>query len=254
MMISKPRASLPAIWGKLPDRGDYIRSHATNREVEDWRTWLDKQPWLYAPVAPAAANHTERRHWMHLTPDFSRDKALALHNIPWGFVLHPNVLPFSGRGWVTGVVSLSHDSIGRSYPLVIYQVVNSAWLERHLTESQGWLYWLAQLVAGHVNPERQSAGDLPARVDRLWALHNPAWGSRLFRRWSGGQAACRALVGEQGKKMASELRGVPALPWANWPHQLWTSPISASQGWFWQQDLEGGFLDARYLRGGAWLE
>ncbi len=252
MMIVKPRASSPAIWGKLPDRGDYVRSRTTNREVEDWRIWLDKQPWLYAPVAPAAANHTDQHHWMRLTPDFNRDKALGLHNLPWGFVLHPSVLPFSGRGWVTGVVSVSRDSIGRSYPLVIYQVVNSAWLEHHLTASQGWLYWLAQLVACHVNPERQSTGDLPARVERLWALHNPGWGSRLFRRWIGGPAAYRALVEGQGKNRASELRGVPALPWANWPQQLWTSPASSAQGWFWQQDLEGGFLDARSLRAGEW--
>lgn len=254
MMSVKSRASSPAIWGKLPDRGDYIRYRAANREVEEWRTWLDKQPWLYSPVAPAVANSTDQRHWMRLTPDFSRDNALMPHKLPWGFVLHPGVLPFSGRDWVAGVVSLSRDSIGRSYPLVIYQVVNSAWLERNLTEPQGWLYWLAQLVACHVNPERQRAGALSAQVDRLWTLHSPAWGSRLFRRWAGGQTACRALVGGEGENNARKLRGVPALPWANWPQQLWTSPTIAPEGWFWQQDLEGGFLDARYLIAGEWQE
>lgn len=254
-MIVKSRASLPAIWGKLPDRGDYIRYRGTNREVEEWRIWLEKQPWLYAPVTHAATNHTDRRHWMRLTPDFSRDKAPVRYSLPWGFVLHPGVLPFSGRDWVTGVMSLSRDSIGRSYPLVIYQIVNSVWLERQLMKPQGWLYWLAQLAACHVNPEQPSAGDLPAQLNRLWDLHNPAWHSRLFRRWGGGQAACRALVGGgQDKTQVSELRGVLALPWANWPQQLWSSPASTLQGWFWQQDREGGFLDARCLRAGEWQE
>lgn len=254
MMIAKPRASSPAIWGKLPDRGDYIRYRAANREVEDWRVWLEKQPWLYTSVAHAVAKPTDQHHWMRLTPNFSRDKVLMLHNLPWGFVLHPSVLPFCGRDWVTGVMSLSRDSIGRSYPLVIYQVVNPAWLERNLMEPQGWLYWLAQLVACHVNPERQRGGNLPAQVDRLWALHSPTWRSRLFRHWAGGQKACRALVGGEENITANTLRGVPALPWANWPQLLWTSPTITPEGWFWQQDLEGGFLDARYLRAGEWHE
>ncbi|WP_239366634.1 type VI secretion system-associated protein TagF [Snodgrassella communis] len=246
-MIGISRISSPAIWGKLPDRGDYVRYRIHSHEIDDWRVWLDKQTWLQTKETPSAEDSYV---WMRLTPDFGQDSPI-LHPLPWSFVLSPGVLPFSGRRWVIGVMSPSADSIGRSYPLVIYQTVNQQWLQRNLDKPLGWLYWLAQLLAGYVRPTGNNKKDLAGRLDKLWAIHSPKWGGWFASAQISNQTACRELTG-QHQLAKSDLRGVRYLPWANWPQLVWQS--SSADGWFWQQDALGGFLDARCLGSEIWRE
>jgi type VI secretion system protein ImpM len=239
-MIGIPRISSPAIWGKLPDRGDYVRYRVRDHEIDNWRVWLDKQAWLQTKETPSAE---DSRVWLRLTPDFGQESPI-LHPLPWSFVLSPGVLPFSRRHWVIGVMSPSADSIGRSYPLVIYQTVNQQWLQRYLDKPLGWLYWLAQLIAGYVRPTGNNKEDLAEQMDKLWEIHIPKWGGWFASAQINNPAACRELIG-QHQVEDSELRGVCHLPWANWPQLVWQS--SVAEGWFWQQDELGGFLDARRI-------
>lgn len=245
-MIGIPRISSPAIWGKLPDRGDYVRYRAQGQEIDEWRIWLNKQEWLQ----PQKDNIKDKHDWLYLTPDFGQESPV-LHALPWSFVLAPGILPFSGRSWVIGVMSPSADSIGRSYPLVIYQTVNQSWLQRYLNTPLGWLYWLAQLVAGYVKPTQKNTRDLASQLDKLWEIHSPKWGGWFARAQVGNQTACRELTGKT-KEEDTEFCGVHYLPWANWPHVVWES--YSAEGWFWQQDGRGGFLDARSLGNSVWKE
>lgn len=246
-MIGIPRVSSPAIWGKLPDRGDYVRYQVRSHEVEDWSVWLNKQEWLHTKQT---SSEEDKRAWLRLTPDFGQTST-TFHALPWSFVLAPGVLPFSGRNWLIGVVSPSADSIGRSYPLVIYQTVNQHWLQRYLDAPLGWLYWLAQLVAGYVTPGGNNKKDLAGQLDRLWELHSPKWGGWFARAQIGNQTVCRELTGHQ-QISNDRLQGVRSLPWANWPELVWQQ--SPTEGWFWQQNEKGEFLDARCLGSALWKE
>lgn len=237
-MIGIPRISAPAIWGKLPDRGDYVRYRNHNNEIDDWRAWLDKQTWLHK--TPTSSDKTSP-DWLRLTPDFGQNIS-TLHTLPWSFVLNPGELAFSGKDWLIGVISTSSDSVGRSYPLVIYQTVSQQWLKRYINVQKGWLFWLAQLVKNHVNVSDNSKKDLAETLDQLWDIHRPKLASWFDSAQINQQITCQQLIGQKEQEEL-ELSGVQSLPWANWPQLLWKP--SQTAGWFWQQDQQGNFLDAR---------
>lgn len=250
--MKKPlRITPPAIWGKLPSGGDFVRHRTTAVEIDAWRYWLEQQTWIgtdaaVTEVEPKHQGARARPDWSEMQPAFGQ-AGEAVHHLPWSFVLPPGTLPFAACHWVVGALAASGDSVGRSYPLVIYQTANTAWLERCLDPPQGWLFWLGQLMARHISGQSAApGGGLGEQLDRLWNWHRLGW-----RSWFGtapvqaDETACRDLIGVSKQEAeADPIQGVKYLPWAEWPRQLWDDPPRA-RGWFWQQDRKGGFLDAR---------
>ena len=170
------------------------RNH--NNEIDDWRAWLDKQTWLHKTPTPLDKMSPD---WLRLTPDFSHNIS-TLHTLPWSFVLNPGELAFSGKDWLIGVVSTSSDSVGRSYPLVIYQTVSLQWLKRYISVQKGWLFWLAQLVTNHVNVSDNSKKDLAETLDQLWDIHRPKLASWFDRAQINQQITCQQLIGQKEQK------------------------------------------------------
>lgn len=239
------RISYPAIFGKLPCHGDYIRWHVSAEEEKDWLDWLNRQTWLGDGFTPAPNNKNQqnKKGWLDLTPEFTVQP--NVHDLPWCFVLQPGVLPFSGSQWVVGVITASRDSVGRAWPLVSYQRVHRQWLVQHLEESQGWLFWQSRLVHYHVAlPEPVSAGErqLTEQLTLLWSIHRPHWWSRMTPQELIRKTQSQALLNNQIQDMG--LSGVAQMPWGEWPQRVWLTE-STGLGWFWQQDSRGAYLDAK---------
>ncbi|TGC20361.1 cytoplasmic protein [Escherichia sp. E2562] len=244
--------SAPAMFGRLPDQRDYVRWRVSANEGQVWQAWLNQQTWLgqgrhiVLPEGTDDAKAGINDGWMHLSP---REKtALPEHHpLPWSFVLSPGFLSIGGRDeWLTGVLTASRDSTGRPWPLVIYQRAGREWLEESLDDTQGWLYWLAQLTAAHVSPQTERCGRLAEQTDQLWALWRP--GPR-WAQWLRGlrrvPQRSRELTGLPDAPVV-ELPGVRHLPWPRWPEKILTQ-AQQGQGWFWQQNSEGRYVDALRL-------
>lgn len=215
---------LPAIWGKLPVFGDFVRARVTVEQIEDWQHWFERFP-ISAQGAPK----------------------LQAHALPWSFVLSPGCLPFSGGRYVVGVMADSCDKVGRRHPFVIYQLVSRRWLIGSLNTPRNVLFWLARLLACHapsavrMPDNRGGAQSLETGLAQLWKRCQPA----LFQRLGLARAAPPDLEsvgtlitagGTQGP--ALELQGVVSPPWAAWPYCL-----GRTQGaWFWQQDTQGRYV------------
>lgn len=223
----------PAIWGKLPNHADFVRSGMRHGELEAWASWLDGQ----APNAGADASA----------------KAVAL---PAAFVLPPGTLAFARRRFVLGVIAPSIDRVGRHHPLLVYQQAHPRWVLKHfevqLRQPCDWQFWLARAVARHTRAE--GPADLAAiesTVKALWrdqrhapaAARTPACGEfeavvrvrrtqGLLDQWAG--AAPQDELGGQ-------LHGVRYLPWADWPQRLSGACVESA---FWQQDAHGRFVGA----------
>ncbi|HED5889417.1 TPA: DUF2094 domain-containing protein [Salmonella enterica] len=243
--------SAPAMFGRLPDQRDYVRWRVSADEGQVWQAWLNRQTWLGQGrhiVLPEGADDVkagENDGWMHLSP---RETAVPEHHpLPWSFVLSPGFLPIGGRDeWLIGVLTASRDSTGRPWPLVIYQRAGREWLEESLDETQGWLYWLARLTAAQVAPQSERRGRLAEQTDQLWSMWRP--GPR-WTQWLRGlrrvPQRSRELTGLPDAPVV-ELPGVRHLPWPGWPDKMLTQ-AQQGQGWFWQQNSEGRYVDALRL-------
>ena len=243
--------SAPAIFGKLPDQRDYVRWRVSASEGQVWQGWLNRQTWLGHGrhiVQPQGQTDTGEEHdgWMRLSPP--ETTVPEHHPLPWSFVLSPGFLPVGNRDeWLTGVLVASRDSVGRPWPLVIYQRTGREWLEETLPETQGWLYWLARMAAQHVSPQPERHGRLAVQTDQLWAMWQP--GAR-WTQWLRGlrrvPQRSRILTGLPDVPVV-ELPGVRHLPWPGWPGKM-LAQAQPGQGWFWQQNSEGRYVDALRLR------
>jgi type VI secretion system protein ImpM len=235
-LIASRLITPPAIWGKLPGHSDFVRSAMRHGESEGWQDWLTQQDCLrdrhevgHGPAAP-----------------------------PVAFVLPPHSLPFAPRRFVVGVISPSIDAVGRHYPVMIYQLAHSRWVQRHFEghaqQPRDWLFWLARALARHVG-EQGMTHVLPLRrtVHALWSLHEPAgWnalgGSPLpsesrtrVARAGVEQLLDRVAGPAPAADVAAHLRGVRFMPWADWPQCLANARVQSA---FWQQDAQGGFVNA----------
>lgn len=244
------RVSSPAMFGRLPDLRDYVRWRVSAEEGQLWQAWLNRQTWVgcgrHIVQPESLETKKEPDGWMYLTP---RETPTPQHHpLPWSFVMSPGFLsPEGTNDWLTGVLTASRDSVGRPWPLVIYQRCGREWLDESLQETQGWLYWLAQLTAQHVTPDTIQRGRLSEQTDRLWAMWQPGpWWTQWLRGRKLAPQRSRKLAGLGDATPLGELPGVRYLPWPGWPGK--TLALSTTgQGWFWQQNSEGRYVDALRL-------
>jgi len=243
-LIASRLITPPAIWGKLPGHSDFVRSGMRHGESEGWQHWLTQQDCLrdrhQASQGPAAP--------------------------PVAFVLPPRSLAFAPRRFVVGVIAPSMDAVGRHYPLLVYQLAHPRWVQRHFEaqdqQPRDWLFWLARALARHVG-ELGITHILPLRrtVQTLWRLHEPAgWGALRGSLHPSEKPVPTAIAGVEelldkvagaapATDLASHLHGVRFLPWADWPQCL----VNArAQSAFWQQDAQGGFVNATHRLQTLW--
>ncbi|WP_318371747.1 TagF domain-containing protein [Enterobacter sp.] len=251
--MHRATVSAPAMFGRLPDQRDYVRWRVSAGEGQVWQAWLNRQTWVGSGrhiVLPEGQTADEERDgWMHLSPRGEHDMPAPEHHpLPWSFVLSPGFLPVGGANdWLTGVLTASRDSVGRPWPLVIYQRASREWLEEGLAETQGWLYWLARLAAQHTSPDAARHARLTEQVDRLWAMWQPGpWWGAWLRGLRRVPQRSRELSGLPDDIPAVELPGVRHLPWPGWPGKV-LAQAPSGQGWFWQQNIEGRYVDALRL-------
>lgn len=225
----------PAIWGKLPGHADFVRSEMRLGETDGWLPWLARNGGMVRRpvVAPP----------------------------PAAFVLPPGTLSFAPHRFTLGVITPSCDSVGRHHALIVYQLAHPRWVLWHFARQtqrpRDWLFWLARAVDRHTGPVRAASEvqALACTVRALWQLHAPDW--RVLR--ASGRVAPEstddtgrrcvlaevALTEQAGptypEDAAARLRGVHCLPWADWPQRLFKA---RAQSAFWQQDAEGGFVNA----------
>lgn len=227
------RTTPPAIWGKLPDHADFVRSGMRHGELEAWASWLDEQS------ANAGADATA--------------KAVA---VPTAFVLPPGTLAFARRRFVMGVIAPSIDRVGRHHPLVVYQQAHPRWVRGHfesqLRQPRDWQFWLARAVARHTRVEGAAdLGAMKCTLKALWGDQKQASAAARAATWSEAEAAARtrrtaALLdrwagSEPQDDLGAQLHGVRYLPWADWPQRLAGARVECA---FWQQDAQGRFVGA----------
>lgn len=249
--------SAPALWGKLPSHGDYVRYRASVAQAHAWGEWAEHHWASIAPPPVPRASRRQRRDGP--TPWVSTQAPspqAGLHTLPVIFVLPPNSMPFAKRQFVQGVWLPSQDRSGRACPLVIYQLVHPRWLRRttladtafgrHAGRSQHWLYWLSRLAI-HVQGGANDFNRICQTLDELWALNAPGWGGLLGERPEAASShahhqALDELAALADSDASQGLRGVTQLPWPQWPEGLFRkdAPMAA----FWQQDAQGGYINA----------
>lgn len=215
--------SAPACYGKLPAFGDYLQHRAPSAEAG---LWWNRFSSMQEPLIPRQEE-----------------------NLPWCFVLAPDVFSWAAGVHVVGVLMLSRDRIGRSYPFIVWQKARPKALRLPCLfgddNPRNWLFWLSRLVLAHVRPlgnDGAPLDDFSTALDRLWEPFRPAWSARF------GVAGklppderCHEIIGPCAP--LDDVEGVHFMPWADWPQALWATRALC---WFWQQDHEGRYL--RVLR------
>ncbi|WP_211460490.1 TagF domain-containing protein [Collimonas silvisoli] len=273
--------SPPALWGKLPSRGDFIRHNIKHNQGEALQAWIAEQ--LLPSTVPAASSEpsklpkaaVSRRlkadaslwHDLNQPASFSEEivqPTVGHAGLPWCFVLPPGSLLFAAKEHVIGVWMASSDKVGRQYPLLMIQTAAPRWIRQHFASHTqqpcDWLFAVARAMArtvyadetqvdkptgGAQAPDHLTA--LTTQLDALWQTMRPGW-----RQMLGGSAAAFDLAGAQAligaphpEDPVRHLDGVRYLPWANWPQQLTSSGAAPSlRPAFWQQDMKGRFVAA----------
>jgi len=231
----------PAIWGKLAGHADFVRSHVRHGESDGWQAWLAQQG-RPGGIGPEAS-------------------------LPASFVLPPGTLGFARSRFVVGVIVPSTDKVGRSHALLVYQLAHLRWLRQHFgrrgPRAHDWFFWLARVVARHaslgVDADIES---LERSVYRVWQLHAPGLAQLLGRPASAAESDQRRLQRMQrvlddlsgpapAGDPAAQLQGVRHFPWADWPGCLYGP---RGEGAFWQQDAQGGYVNAAARLPALWSE
>lgn len=264
-----PGISSPAIWGKLPTHADFIQIQVKGEQAQQWQNWLALQ-WQAGSRLPKR-RRMSRELWLNLSAQASTEE--ASNALPVAFVLAPGQLEFSGQQYVIGVMVPSCDQIGRSHPLMVYQLAQRRWLEQQwLIEQRAirdWQFWLARLLstvvqhAWDVGAAARSdlRGRIEASVEQLWQVFHPARGIR----WRGahGNSAeaidqlCEPILSqwqtdqEAKADVAALLSGVPLFPRSDWPAVL---AHPGFQSMFWQQTEQGEYVMAETSLAALWRE
>lgn len=244
-MTSTPRSLLPrltatspAIWGKLPSHGDYVRYNVRYQCDAELKRWiqqefipLDNQ---HRPAVPSSMAHA---------------------GLPWCFILPPGYLSFAPKDYVMGVWITSSDKLGRQYPLVMMQTASRQWIKQHFAphihEPNNWLFLAARILAKAVYIDKNKPAvsaqdqliDLTHKIDFVWNLCKPSWrsfGKRHYQRMSFTEI--NDMIGlPHPDDFIHQLDGVRYLPWSDWTERLLGD---IPQPLFWQQDLSGRFVAA----------
>lgn len=260
-------AGRAALWGKLPSHGDYVRHRVNAAQANDWQRWV-AETWTPPTNSGRAASkrsfHNTWSPWLDLEP--GDEPRFNLSVVPVAFVLPPGTLGFAPNRYVQGVIMLSQDEVGRTYPLIIYQQIAKHWLRRSLTPplkskdtaNHNLLYWWARLAA------RSQGADLDwpefcRCAQALATQFQPGWWQMLSGRWRATHDPapnCQALLdrfcNNVGLDSASGLLGVRHLPWTTWPEPVLPHGKRVAQNAFWQQDLKGGYINASLEWGALW--
>ncbi|WP_211462536.1 type VI secretion system-associated protein TagF [Collimonas silvisoli] len=239
--------SPPALWGKLPSRGDFIRHQLKHNQGEALQAWIAAQLRSQAESEQAL----ERPEVGHA-------------ELPWCFVLPPGSLPFAVKQYVIGVWMASSDKVGRQYPLVMMQTAAPRWIReyfsRHAEQPCDWLFAVARALANTVRADKAQCnmavdGQPPIdhlqvlmmQIDHAWQTMRPDWrqiAGRSSMRFDARHAQAVAAASD-AEDPVRDLDGVRYLPWADWPQRLTRSAMNATpQAAFWQQDLKGRFVAA----------
>ena len=253
-------ASPLAIWGKLPSHGDFLRHNTTALQAQCWQDWA-RDVWSLRPESQGDPRPRDAKRgnppWVHLEP---RKTRVHLADVPIAFVMQPGAMPFAPKHCIRGVALPSSDMVGRSCPLVFFQMVTPGWLRRSWSDRRDaksqsdMLYWLARIAARTHASDRDWEA-LVRTVDALWLLYEPdlrqLFGAspptpsglqldRLVREYCDADAA----------DVASGLKGVQHMPWSGWPNQILRSaqPTHA----YWQQDMRGGYVNVGERLSGLW--
>lgn len=227
----------PAIWGKLPGHADFVQHRVQRGEGAAWQAWLQHEG-AFQEAGRAA-------------------------RIPIAFVLPPAAFSPAARAYVMGAVRASHDRIGRPCPVLAYQFAHPRWVHAYLQAlsraqrpQTDWLFLLTRLLADVDGGPAGRIEALSSAIDAQWRTRAPDIRSALMAAHAQSHAArmAEAAGGERRPALpdpAAELQGVRFLPWADWPHGLSKPPYRAA---FWQQDANGGFIDAAERLDSLWRE
>lgn len=262
--------SFPALWGKVPCRGDFIRHNLAYEQSEALQTWISQTRKILSLTQGVSQRKvTQGIPWQSLNPEKPTIDPLAAGQPaqPWCFILPPDGLPFSTDRYLIGVWMDSSDKVGREYPLVLFQTASPRWIRQyfayHPEHPCEWLFGAARIIANSIymqESEMDRQGSLAdnridpmtillARVNALWSLYAPGWknffGKRVCLPREEMTHEIQELVGiPHADDPIRHMEGVRFLPWAEWPDCLTSQRVYPEHGYFWQQNLQGRFVGA----------
>ena len=265
-----PLVSSPALWGKVPCRGDFIRYNLAYEQSEALQTWISQARKILSPAHGVSQRKvTQGIPWQSLAIEKQTSDPLAAGQPaqPWCFILPPEGLPFSTDRYLIGVWMDSSDKVGREYPLVLFQTASPRWIRQyfayHPEHPCEWLFGAARIIANSIYAQESeldrpgSFSDngidpviiLQARLSALWSLYAPDWKTFLGKRVSlpgeDRSQDIQDLVGTpHSEDPIRHIEGVRFLPWAEWPDCLTFPNTYSEHGYFWQQNLKGRFVGA----------
>jgi len=188
-LLQRGQISAPALWGKLPSRGDFIRHNLKHNQGLALQAWISEQlhptqqtasavP-LSTRISPGSLKKKKANVplWHELgrpvsQPEISDENdgvaaeaaicPVSGHpGVPWSFVLPPGTLPFAPQEYVIGVWMASSDSVGRHYPLVMIQIASPCWVKRYFSKHSqqpcDWLFAVAREMAKTVYADETQA-------------------------------------------------------------------------------------------------
>lgn len=249
-LISSKLASPPSFWGKLPTHSDYVHQNAHPFERQALHQWIQDQ-WRQRPDAPACELPEEG--WQVI----ERPRRTDWSEVPVVFLIPSTLVPFTTRFHMQGVIMASRDKVGRAYPIMLYQMVTTSWVERSCQQdlqqlplqqgTRNWLFWASRLMSNAVK-KSQSIDALQSQVQRLWQHYAPGWRQCLGRSLHQPTETDIQNAVRNGLEIdaTQNLNGVIHLPWSDWPSRV--TKKNQPQAAFWTQDNQG-----RYLQGSSSL-
>jgi type VI secretion system protein ImpM len=230
---TKATVSAPALWGKIPSHGDFVRHQLPYQWDDALKAWIEKtfQPLpQHLPMQPAKMSYS---------------------GMPWCFVLPPGNFSFALSDYVIGVWMSASDKLGRQYPLVMLQTANTAWVRQyfmqHAQQPCDWLFSAARLLAHAVYTSPHSSPTdaiitLTRQLDAMWKTIQPQWSTRFYRRSHTAEAISLSsyLPPHHPDDYAATLHGVKHMPWSDWPQCL---TEASPEPLFWQQDHQGRYVN-----------
>jgi len=251
-----------ALWGKMPCCGDFIRRNLPFVQEEALGNWVRQKHSVLSPQEDAPQRKvTNGIRWVSLEATV-KHPIFGFPGLPWSFVLPPGSLPFADDRYLIGVWMDSFDKVGRQYPIVMIQSAAQRWVRQyfafHAEQPCEWLFNASRLIAHSLytqedeverhhdsGTEIDRVAFLQARLNALWSLYAPDWRHFLGKRVSlpvGKERRIQELVDSPHPSDPTRyLEGVRFLPWTDWPDCLLNRP---TQGYFWQQNMQGRFIGA----------
>lgn len=224
-----PHASPPALWGKLPSHGDFVRYNLRFHWDEAIKEWIRH---TFTPLA----------HHHHTQPSL-----MGHAGMPWCFILPPGHLKCEQEEYIIGVWIASSDKLGRQYPFIMMQTVSASWIQSYIAHHElmprDWLFRASRSIARAVymlphQPESDPIHALIQELENTWQYYQPRW-TQLMQRSAApsAQADAMPLPDMHPDDFAAHLTGVRHMPQRTLLQDILTHPRAL----FWQQDLDGRY-------------